>query len=374
MRKKMSKTHCTFVEKGMFVSHRGASLCCIHPDKQLIKPSDFWSGETRKTALDNMKNDQKVDGCDICYYRESNNNSSSRTLYKSYQNLPTKSLPTMLDLDFSNFCNLKCVMCNSGRSSNWAKDEGKDVSKIAKDIIDNLYSVSQDVQQITIQGGEPSIMEEYEYYFELLAKGDISKNIDLMVITNATNLNQKFYKLLGQFKSVRLSVSVDAFGSANDYIRWPSKFTQIEKNLTQMASLESSIKVELYFSLNILSMFNFDQFLNWAKKIETIYKTKNKHFGVIPAKVDRPKHYSPFIAPVKLKDKFITDVQNFLKDQNLTGNSNFKTEMIMLSKRIQKSPTDNTHLKNLKQKISGLDKDRKVNITNYIPKFFEYIN
>ena len=60
MRKKMSKTHCTFVEKGMFVSHRGASLCCIHPDKQLIKPSDFWSGETRKTALDHMKNDQKV--------------------------------------------------------------------------------------------------------------------------------------------------------------------------------------------------------------------------------------------------------------------------------------------------------------------------
>ena len=374
MRKKMSKTHCTFVEKGMFVSHRGASLCCIHPDKQLIKPSDFWSGQTRKTALDHMKNDQKVTGCDICYYRESNNNSSSRTLYKSYKSLPTKSLPTMLDLDFSNFCNLKCVMCNSGRSSNWAKDEGKDVSKIAKDIIDNLYTVSKDVQQITIQGGEPSIMEEYEYYFELLAKGNISKNIDLMVITNATNLNQKFYKLLGQFKSVRLSVSVDAFGSANDYIRWPSKFTQIEKNLKQMASLESSIKVELYFSLNILSMFNFDQFLNWAKKIETIYKAKNKHFGVIPAKVDRPKHYSPFIAPIKLKEKFISDVQNFLKDKNLTGNSNFKTEMMMLSKRIQKSPTDITHLTHLKQKISGLDKDRKVKITNFIPKFFEYMN
>ena len=62
--------------------------------------------------------------------------------------------------------------------------------------LDNLYSISKDVQQITIQGGEPSIMEEYEYYFDLLDKGNIAKNIDLHVITNATNVNKKFYKIL----------------------------------------------------------------------------------------------------------------------------------------------------------------------------------
>lgn len=370
----MSKTHCTFVEKGMFVSHRGASLCCIHPDKQAIKPTDFWTGNTRKTALQYMEKDKKVPGCDICYYRESNNNSSSRTFYKSYQKLPTKSLPTMLDLDFSNFCNLKCVMCNAGRSSNWAKDEGKGVSKIAKDIIDNLYSISKDVQQITIQGGEPSIMEEYEYYFDLLDKGNIAKNIDLHVITNATNVNKKFYKILQKFKTVRLQVSVDAYGTANDYIRWPSKFKAIENNIIAMSNFVSTVKVELYFSLNVLSLFNFDDFLQWCKKLEVTYQKKGKYFGVVPAKVDRPKYYSPFIAPTKLKEKFINDVKNFLKDKNLTDNSNFKSEIMMLSRRIEKTPTDNEHLEQLKQKVQGLDKDRKVKITDYIPKFYDYIN
>ena len=361
------------IKKGMFVSHQGMSLCCVNSDNHQTTPSNFWYGNIRKKALQNMAQDTEIKGCDLCYNHESKKVASSRTFYNSYNNVPSKDLPTMLDLDFSNFCNLKCLMCNPVRSSEWAKDKGKGVSKISKDLIDNLITISTEVETITIQGGEPSIMPEYEYYFELLDSKNIAKNIDLQIITNATNMNKKFYSLLEKFKSVRLSVSIDAFDSANNYIRWPSKFTQIEKNLIKMADLKKSIRVEILNTLNILSMFNYDKFLFWCKQIENIYQQKQQYFGVVPMKVVEPIHYSPFIAPTILKEKFIDDVKNFFKVSNLNGNSNFKTEMLLLIARLKRSIPSDDALKKLRTTITELDIQRNSNIENCIPNFYQYI-
>lgn len=368
-----SKTYCNIIKKGLFVSHQGVSLCCVNPIKYNMKPSEFWHGNVRQIAIKNMEQNQKVKGCDICYNNELQKTPSSRIFYNSYKELESKDLPTMLDLDFSNLCNLKCIMCNSKRSSEWAKDEGKSIDSISKDLIDDLFEISHDVAAITIQGGEPSIMKEYEYYFELLDNSSIAKNINLQVITNATNINKKFYTLLEKFKSVRLSVSIDAFGKSNDYIRWPSKFDQIEKNLIKLSDCNKAIKIEILNSLNILSMFNYKDFLVWCKKIEKIYNKKGKYFGLVPMKVVNPIRFSPFIAPLKLKEKFIDDVKDFLNSENLTHNSNFKTEILMILYRLKKTSTNYDEISNLKKAVQQLDKHRNCDITKFIPSFYDYI-
>jgi len=364
------------IKKGLFVSHQGISLCCINSYKQQMKPSEFWKGQTRAEALDKMSKRKFVKGCDKCYAHEKSNTPSSRLFYNTYNDTPSKDMPTIVDLDFSNFCNLKCLMCNPVRSSEWAKDLGypnKGIRSISRDLINDLVSISDDIQQMTIQGGEPSIMKEYEYYFECLEKKNILCNIDLQIITNATNVNTKFYKLLEEFKSVRLSVSVDAFGQANNYIRWPSNFDQIEKNLIKMIELKNNVKVEILNSLNVLSMFNYKEFLHWCKKIELLYREKGKHFGVVPMKVVDPIQWSPFTAPKTLKDKFYKDVKQFIDTDNLTHNSNFKTEIMMLMLRIQKTKTDPQAIDLLKSSVKLLDAQRNIKITNYIPDFHKYI-
>jgi MoaA/NifB/PqqE/SkfB family radical SAM enzyme len=375
-RKMHNKTYCNFIKKGMFVSHQGVSLCCIHPNKYQMKPSEFWNSDIRKNALDNIEKAQKVEGCNVCYNKEEKKLSSSRIFYNSYDDIPNKNLPTMLDLDFSNFCNLKCLMCNPIRSSEWAKDtnkKNKGISAISTDLINDLFKISGDVIEMNIQGGEPSIMKEYEHYFTLLHKQGITKNINLQIITNATNINKKFYNLLENFKSIRLSVSIDAFGEANDYIRWPSNFKQIEKNLIKMSDLKNNVKIEIFNSLNILSMFNYKDFLFWCKKIEKIYSKKNRYFGIVPMKVTNPVMYSPFIAPLSLKEKFINDVTEFFKKENLNHNSNFKTEIMMLLKKIQATNTDKDALYQLKQSVKQLDMHRKSQIIKFIPEFENYI-
>ena len=372
----MNSTYCNIIKKGLFVSHQGVSLCCINPDKHQIKPSEFWHGDVRATALDKMFNGNSVKGCDKCYANEKNNTPSSRLFYNIYNDTTSKDLPTIVDLDFSNFCNLKCLMCNPVRSSEWAKDQGHSnngIKSISMELIDDLVTISDHIEQMTIQGGEPSIMKEYEYYFECLDNKNLLGNIDLQVITNATNVNTKFYKLLEGFKSVRLSVSIDAFGEANNYIRWPSDFAQIEKNLIKMSDLRNNVKVEILNSVNILSMFNYYDFLVWCKKIESVYGKKGKHFGVVPMKIVNPIQWSPFIAPNELKDKFSKDVKQFIKSDNLSHNSNFKTEIMMLMNRINKTKENTQAVDLLRSSISKLDTQRKAKITEYIPEFHQYI-
>lgn len=372
----MSKTYCNMIKKGLFVSHRGVGLCCANKEKHNLKPSEFWTGITRSTALHNMENDLDVKGCEGCYHNESLNIASVRQFFHSYNDLQTKSLPTLLDLDFSNFCNLKCVMCNEDRSSEWAKDQGKNnngISTISQNFIDDLIHMSGEAREITIQGGEPSIMEEYEYYFENLHKKNLTKNINLSIITNLTNLNNKFYNLLEKFRSVRLSVSIDAFGLANDYIRWPSKFEQIEKNLIKLSYLHRDCRVEIFNTLNILSLFNYGHFLHWCKKIEQIYDAKKKYFGVVGMKVTSPLKFSPFIAPQSLKEKFQEDVRSFFIKNNLKHNANFKTENSLLIKHLLASHPNEEALQDLQNTVKDLDNKRKSKITNYIPDFHKYI-
>lgn len=358
----------------MFVSHQGVSLCCVNRDKHKnIKPSEFWSSNIRKDALSDMAEGNQVKGCDGCYKTESKKMPSSRTFAHSYDALPIQQFPTMLDLDFSNFCNLKCVMCNSTRSSEWAKDEGLPVSVLSQDMIDDLANVSSNLQHLTIQGGEPTIMKEYEYYFTLLKQKDLVKNIDLQMITNATNVNKRFYDLLSDFKSVRLSVSIDAYGLANDYIRWPSKFTQIEKNLIDISNLPKNIHVELLNSLNVLSMFNYYDFLTWCKKLENEFESKGKQFRIVPMKVQNPSKYNPFLAPSKLKEKFTNDVKKFMKEKSLTHNSNWKLETTLILKQINTTSSEEEPMTSLKDTITELDHKRSKKITDYIPDIYEYI-
>ncbi len=374
----MNNHSCAFIDKGLFVSHRGSNLCCVNenPIKEIQLPSKFWNGSVRRNAIKNVQKNLPVNGCDYCYRSETQGLSSNRLHYKKYENLETKTLPVILDLDFSNFCNLKCVMCSADRSSEWAKEdkiyqETNNISSVSKDIIDDLINISKDVKEIQIQGGEPTIMDQYQYYFNMLNSKNYSKNINLLITTNATNINQRFYKSLQNFKSVRMSVSIDAFGQANDYIRWPSKFKSIEKNIRSMVNYENFSQVEIFNTINILSMFNYKEFLLWCKDIESFYKEQQKNLVIIPWKVEKPIWYSPFIANNNLKEHFISEVRAFLQ-KNTLSSQNWKTPMLLFLKALNKSIANDSANKQFLYKIKHLDKQRNTKIQDFIPNFYDF--
>ena len=372
-----NKFNCTWIEKGISISHRGISLCCIHKNRFTTFPEDFWNGNYRKKANTTSQSNMPVQGCEGCYFLEKEKKiPSDRTYSKKYSYLENKDNPRIMLVDFSNFCNLKCIMCNPTRSSEWAKDidkNNKGIRTVTKDLIDNTIKISKDLDTLIVQGGEPTIMEENIYFFKRLKEIGVIQNINLHLTTNGTNLNSKFYDLLPNFASTILEFSIDAYGDANNYIRYPSKFKQIEKNLIKTSNFPQNVSVEIHNSLNLLSLFNYGEFLEWCYKMQNLFNNKGKTLRIVTMNVTAPSEYSPFSAPDELKKIFINDVKNFLVEKDLTDNNKFKTEIMLLCKSMLDNKSSKSTIEKLLKQIKKLDAERSTQIIDYIPNFYQYI-
>lgn len=365
-----SKTYCHHIQKGLFVSHRGIAHCCTNTNKhKTISPKEFWFGEQRQSDIDKMNNGEKIQGCEKCYKFEEEKQHSPRHVYMNYKDTPAKKLPTILDLDLSNLCNLKCIMCSADRSSMWAKAEGKGVSSVDTKMLDELIDMSDDLLEITIEGGEPSIMKDFDYYFLALKKKGIIQNINLMIITNLTNISENFLNLMNDFKTVSLGISLDAFDKANQYIRWPSRWHTIENNMKKVSKIVRVKEIYIMNTLNPLSMYNFGNFIQWVSKQQKVFQ-KNFTFGARTNCTNSPSYYNPMIVPNKLKQKFIKDVKNNL---HLVKIQTWKIELQILLKRLQESQENTLEMQKFKEKIQQLDKERGVKVEDFIPDYYEYI-
>ncbi len=369
-----NKTYCKFPEIGFQINTKGNRLCCNSDKFVQNTPTEFWHNQYLIEVREKMNNGEELKECNRCYKTEQVNALSLRQHYNSiFKEYNTEKLPTVADLDFSNLCNLKCIMCNAGRSSQWAKDLNKNketngVLSISKDKIDDLYKISKNLKHLTIQGGEPSLIPEYLYYFDLLKKDRIIYNITLDCITNLTNINNKFYEILNDFKQVNINVSIDSYNLSNDYIRYPSKFSKIEENLIEMS--KSKYQINLQISLQTLSMYNFYDFLVWINKMVKLFKDNNKKLGLNLSRIPFPIIFDPNLAPIKLKNKFIEDLKKFLNEHKLTFDLKFNLEIQSLIKNLCNS--EKNELDNLLIFIKDLDQKRNIKVTDYIPTFYDY--
>jgi len=370
-----NKTYCKFPFNGFQINARGNRLCCNSKKfiLDLDSPTEFWNSKYLKQTREKMMDDIELPECRQCYQKEKSGLSLRQHYNTVFKDYVSDELPTVADLDFSNLCNLKCIMCNADRSSQWAKEENKNIEtkgikSIDKEKIDDLITISKNLTHLNIQGGEPSLIPEYLYYFDLLKKNKIISNITLDCITNLTNVNNRFYEILNDFKKVNVNVSIDAYNLANDYVRYPSNFFKIEENLIKMG--ESKHQISLTITLQTLSMYNFYDFLLWIEKIKKIFENKNKKLVVDLCKVTDPVMFNPEYAPPKLKKKFINDLKKFLHEKKTHFDLRFNIEVQNLIKKLldnEKNEQDNLLIF-----IKDIDQKRNIKVTDYIPTFYNY--
>jgi len=367
-------TKCILPYVGVFSSHRGTSLCC-KSDKLPIGPLEFYNGETQQDVRRMMDDGQKHRMCRGCYYAESKGQISDRMVYNSPNNRwlgEALEYPQWLDLDWSNFCNLKCIMCNPTRSSTWAKEtnayaDTNHVRRTAQQHIDDVYKLSSpNLRYINLQGGEPSMMKEYDDYLQYLIDIDVAPNCEVTVVTNLTNINKQFYKRLENFKMIKLASSIDAFGSVNDFVRYPSKFEIFNRNIKWVAAMKFEMAIQIAFQ--ITTMFDFDKFLVWLYKMQMYFKQYNKTLEVSLQHVKEPRELEFTNAPKKLKEQFVENVQNYQRsDKRLLSAARFEMEMLKITKQL--TSTAHTTDKPFVDYISKIANTRNLDISKYIPQY-----
>jgi len=356
---------------GMQATHRGNALCCSSQRRIKGSVKEFWQSDYLKDVRQKMLKGEPVPECNGCYKQEALDQMSLRQRYNNhFKDKTQKHYPQYLDLDFSNLCNLQCIMCNPGRSSQWSKELGEKLIKpIGKDSIDQILDMSENVEHILLQGGEPSIMPEFEYLLQSLVDKGLSKNITIDCISNLTNVKNKFYNLLESFKKVDIDVSVDAYGLQNDYIRFPSKFKTIEKNLNELS--EKSYQVNLGITIQVLSMFRFYDFLSWISKMQKIFENKRKKLGLNMWFVNDPAMLDIHTAPNRLKEHFVNQITLFKKEHNTNFDTKFSLSLRTLEKTLVKQHKKE-NIQGTIDYIETLDQRRSIKITNFIPEFYDF--
>ncbi len=238
-----------------------------------------------------------------------------------------------LDLRFGNKCNLKCRMCGPTDSDLWYQDQGelwggsfkdthgtvqleKNKNGVWKDPLgtydwysenDKFWSDleihAKTVKKINIVGGEPLLIDQHYLFLEKMVKSDFSKKVELEYNTNLTILPQKALELWSQFKNVRIGVSLDGFGTNNSYIRHPSKWDLIVKNLKRLDQADGPFERWISATIQSLNAFEITDLIQWKVNESGLLNfNKSKRLPILTTHaLHRPEFLSLKSLPQKTK-------------------------------------------------------------------------
>jgi len=160
--------------------------------------------------------------------------------------------PWHVEFKLGNFCNLRCIMCSPYSSSSiwteyiknkpsynsaniyWDPPTGEHKWWESNDFTEFCGRILPTVRFLHFSGGEPFMVPGLA---NMLNQVTEPKNVDLLFVTNMTMIDNTVLELIKQFKSVNFAISLEGTDQHNDYIRYGSDFTVIEKNIDRVRNL-----------------------------------------------------------------------------------------------------------------------------------------
>lgn len=326
---------------------------------------NIYNSKLYKDVRLSMLNNQRHELCKTCWIREDSNNSTSsrrihsNKMYKEFDIEYAKQVtdedgysshvPSYYDLRFGNLCNLKCVMCHPSSSNMWYEDfillnnktsyndSGTQVNltRIGKKLSDggayswwqsdvfwqNLENKMHNIKHLYFVGGEPMLIEPHYDFLQKLVDAGLAKNIKLEYDTNLTNIHQRAIDLWKNFEHVELRVSLEDFGEQNNYIRFPSKWHIIDRNIKRIEALNLP-NFYLAFSITwqVLNSFTITNLLDYLRKYEEsairiLSEPEEFDVAFLPkcAKIKLVEHYNNWAGDDRWKQKKVAPLIKYIK-------------------------------------------------------------
>ena len=249
--------------------------------------------------------------------------------------------PTMVEIYFSNLCNMSCIYCNPKYSSTWEHEARKynlyPVSKLDRITGDKdsyqkilakfwewLDKNASNLVRYNILGGEPFYQPELETNITFFETHPCP-NLRLTVFSNLKVSHDKFVRILtqlnslldrGHLASVQITCSLDCWGPQQEYVRTGLDLVQWEKNFDTLVKEFQKINVQVHGTMTSLTIKTMP---GLVKKINDInqYRTgKSIPVFLTYNMVFDPPHMNPDIFPNGLFDTDFDEVINLLTDSH----------------------------------------------------------
>jgi len=344
--------------------------CCYGNDiKKITQGFDYATDLNFQRIRTDMLEGRPIKQCESCYKVEEGGGQSYRIRDSQewLSKLDIKSLTQLTpavkyyDIRNDNTCNLSCRMCHPGASSQLVKEYQRigwavnDVSRYTKlsEIVD--YST---VEKVMIAGGEPTIMPEFQTFLARALENN-RKDIELMVVTNATNINPRVFDLLKQFANVQFTVSIDGYDQVNRYIRWPSDWSILTRNIHKLRTITDQV----CFSV-CASIWNISNLSQLVKFLDSEYNTP----VILINEAMNPGHdmeISPFLFPDKVLA--LADLELCKMSKNYEIDDFFRNRIDYFTSGIKNKKIDTNKLDKFFVYNDRLDASRGIRLEQYIP-------
>lgn len=188
-----------------------------------------------------------------------------------------------LDLKLGNICNLKCRICGSWSSSQFASEELKFTAdkktsfhyQMLKDGAwprenQNFWSEIDlcltDIRYIEFTGGEPFLIQEHFDMLQGIVDRGIASQVEIHYNTNGTQYPEQAEHIWKHFKTVEIAFSIDDLGTRFEYQRTNATWKEVCANLDRFRDLKeihSNIKLQICTTVNVFNVYYIDQVANW---------------------------------------------------------------------------------------------------------------
>jgi MoaA/NifB/PqqE/SkfB family radical SAM enzyme len=286
-----------------------------------------------------------------------------------------------LDLKLGNICNLKCRICGSWSSSQFATEE---INQLPREQQKSSYayqmlragawprentqfwqqidSVLTDIRYIEFTGGEPFMIDEHFDMLQGIVDRGIAHQVEIHYNTNGTQWPERGEAIWRHFKTVEIAFSIDDIGERFEYQRSNANWQEVCANLDRFRDLKEyhkNIVLQICTTVNVFNVRYLDQVAQWIDKNKESFNfvywnmMHDAWYFSIATLPDRAKaaiteHLRSADVPPQYREEFdrIIDFMN-------TGAS---TDGFML-----------------RMKIADLDRKRQQNMRNVTPEFADLI-
>jgi len=257
--------HCPRLEHFVRINANGSIGCCGH----MINAQQFDTVEQLQNSkwIADLKMQMYQDTwpaeCERCERTEQINGTSIRLnsikrdkVLKAFQDDYIQ-LGGTLD----NYCNSACVTCNALLSTR--------IGNLKDNLVvnDNWKQYQQlphnRLVEIDINGGEPSISVNYNRMLD-----NLPSSVKIVRInTNGASIIKQIDKLLEKGVKVIVTVSFDGIGAVHDYVRYPVKWNNFEKNLMHYNSIDDRLfDLDTWTTVSCLNVKQLPDIQDYCKK------------------------------------------------------------------------------------------------------------
>lgn len=390
----------------VFLYTKTTSSCHrVNQDSITVDTFETFHNTPRKVSHREMmrRGEWPGEGCQYCKKIEDAGGTSDRMfqLESMTHRIPEELLinpeanvvnPTLLEVYFSNLCNMACLYCGSYFSTVWEAENKKYGDFIYKSVkLENRVETSEsEYQQLVdklflwleknykslqifqVLGGEPFYqIEELNRCIDFF-DAHPNPSMSFSLISNLKVAPKRFQEVIdrliklkeeSKIESVNITGSLDSWGPEAEYVRYGLDLTEFSTNLEYM--LDKPIVVCLNSAINSLGIKTMPMFVEKINYWNSFRKPHDHIYWTFMT-VQPPEVLRPDIFP---EDFFAEDFEKIISlfPENTTYQKQSKDHMIGIAKQIASRPKDIEKIDTLKIYLDEIDRRRNTNWKELFP-------